>query len=508
MITITTDKYDLIEQIGKGTYGIVYHGRKGNIHLAIKRNLVDKHNKGFTSIRELTAIAILGKHPNIVELHYLSQNPFTSILPASNEYADDKYFMVFNKEDDNGRKYFKNKRPIQEKKQFVIQSISALTYLHCRLFLHLDIKPENFLISHINGKISVKLCDLGMATEMNVSNYYTKGVTTFWYRAPEIMSDYPYDEKADFYSLGATILEIFSGKNFMEGGVDGDNLFKFFVKKYPITFTPSDLDFIKVENYNQVNDVGLVKYISMNTFDIQNFENTDGTYEEFINLLTMMIRINPVKRFDVLNIFNHMFMSSYQQRIVTQNNDINMSYPPVLEKLEVFTCEERNNIQIFKIIYDEREEASWYSHKILFTAIDNNDRFISRLYRSDKTPKTVEKYSINHTRLSDKEINILPTIIIYISIKYHNILTQIPNLYDLIPDDLDKNETIKICMSLEDKILDYLNYRIYYGTFLTCIHKENIEEFIPIILDKYISEGSKYDGKEHHIAIQEMLDSV
>ena len=52
--------------------------------------------------------------------------------------------------------YFSNQR---HKDKFVRQLLSALQYLHSHQVLHLDLKPDNILLTHIDD--DVKLIDLG-----------------------------------------------------------------------------------------------------------------------------------------------------------------------------------------------------------------------------------------------------------------------------------------------------------------------------------------------------------
>jgi serine/threonine protein kinase len=61
-----------------------------------------------------------------------------------------------------------------------------------------------------NGRF-VKLADFGLATlHMSESQSHTVGIGTPKYLAPEVSQNGSYDTKADIYSLGFTILELFN----------------------------------------------------------------------------------------------------------------------------------------------------------------------------------------------------------------------------------------------------------------------------------------------------------
>jgi serine/threonine protein kinase len=511
---LLSSRYKNKGKLGSGTYGIVYLGKGCEGEVAIKRNLVDKGNTGFTAIREMSAIVVLGEHPNIVRFIGLSENPFGSALPKESKYIDDQYYMVFEKEECNGRSFFSQKRTPLVKKQFVVQSVAALTYFHLRLFMHLDIKPDNFLITYKRGVLVVKLCDLGMASEMNVGKEYCGGVSTHWYRAPEIIKGKKYDEKADFYSLGVTILEIMNGKNFMERSSDNASLLSFFTSHYPSPFTQSDLDFFEYQDVPvQNNPVGIERYIGMSHLDVLTFNTTKGSYTDFVNFLTFLIRINPSKRLDAVGIFTHPFMSECGQKMITRNNDINTRTPPVLCPVESIDCVERSYIKTFQEIFNKRSSISWYNHKMIFTAIDIYDRYLSRLYRNEsKTPKTVPRFSDEiqiipeGKKLTEQESVLLPTVIIYLSLKYHTMLSLVPSLRSIMPVGLDKDKSMGICLDLESRVLESMGFKLYFGTFFTCLGNTATEGYISKIISNYVADGPKYNGLPQHEAVMLMIE--
>jgi len=88
------------------------------------------------------------------------------------------------------------------------RTLIGLDYLHSRNILHLDIKAANILLS-VQG--IVKLADFGVSQLLKSSDM-TKDQDDFvgspYYMAPEIIKKQGYNNKADIWSLGITIIEM------------------------------------------------------------------------------------------------------------------------------------------------------------------------------------------------------------------------------------------------------------------------------------------------------------
>jgi serine/threonine protein kinase len=92
-----------------------------------------------------------------------------------------------------------------------IEILESVDYLHKQKVIHRDLKPNNILITDgMNGRF-VKIADFGLATIHEFDGQsHTKYKGTVRYAAPEVMSSTKYDTKADIYSLGVILQELFN----------------------------------------------------------------------------------------------------------------------------------------------------------------------------------------------------------------------------------------------------------------------------------------------------------
>jgi tetratricopeptide (TPR) repeat protein len=120
---------------------------------------------------------------------------------------------------------------------YIAQICRALEYVHARGYIHYDVKPANTLVTQ---KGVVKLMDFG------ISALAEKGLGksirgTPAYTAPEMLIGADVDHRADLFSLGVMLYEIYTGKRPFEG----HNLQELLVSI--VTETPKPLRHIRPE---------------------------------------------------------------------------------------------------------------------------------------------------------------------------------------------------------------------------------------------------------------------
>lgn len=98
-------------------------------------------------------------------------------------------------------------------KEVIRSALLALKYLHDNQICHRDIKPDNLLYLGEEEEEAVQLTDLGFATKVESNQLCNEYVGTLNYAAPEIISGKPYDKSIDIWSLGVSMYTLLSGSN-------------------------------------------------------------------------------------------------------------------------------------------------------------------------------------------------------------------------------------------------------------------------------------------------------
>merc|ERR1711971_897889 len=114
-------------------------------------------------------------------------------------------------------KYIKSHKKLPEKicKNFLQQLGSALRFLRSKDIAHMDLKPQNILISlnhpRINGPV-LKLGDFGFAQHFTSDETKSAIRGSPLYMAPEMVLNKGYDAKVDLWSVGVILYECLYGK--------------------------------------------------------------------------------------------------------------------------------------------------------------------------------------------------------------------------------------------------------------------------------------------------------
>jgi serine/threonine protein kinase len=95
------------------------------------------------------------------------------------------------------------------------QLLLGLAAMHKNKCIHRDLSSRNILV---DGKTSqVFICDFGLARFYDPEEKMSFGVVTQWYRAPEIITDAPYDTKVDIWAVGVIVAELFMQAHLFPG---------------------------------------------------------------------------------------------------------------------------------------------------------------------------------------------------------------------------------------------------------------------------------------------------
>ncbi|XP_013109098.2 twitchin isoform X22 [Stomoxys calcitrans] len=196
------DKYDILEEIGTGAFGVVHRCRElktGNIFAA--KFIPVSHAIEKDMIRREIDIMNQLHHQKLINLHDAFED-------------DDEMVLIL--EFLSGGELFERittegyQMTEAEVMNYMRQICEGIKYMHEKNIIHLDIKPENILCQTRNSNI-VKLIDFGLATRLDPNEMVKITTGTAEFAAPEIVNREPVGFYTDMWATGVLTYILLSG---------------------------------------------------------------------------------------------------------------------------------------------------------------------------------------------------------------------------------------------------------------------------------------------------------
>ncbi len=207
------DRYVIEERIGKGGMGAVYRAHDTLVDEPVALKFMHpellRTEKGRQMFIQEAQIARRLRHENIVAVHDVAWTS-EGILYLSMEFLSGQSLRAFLRKKRNDRRLVEVRLAVTVLKQV----LAALEYAH-RTVIHRDIKPENvFLLASER----VKMLDFGLAKVVHEELFGApvaaaatgRVVGTLGYAAPEQRLRRTVDLRADLYSVGLLLYELFT----------------------------------------------------------------------------------------------------------------------------------------------------------------------------------------------------------------------------------------------------------------------------------------------------------
>ncbi|PIN15736.1 Serine/threonine protein kinase [Handroanthus impetiginosus] len=203
LIEASGSRFRDLELIGRGSFGDVYKGFDKELkkEVAIKVIDLEESEDEIEDIQKEIAVLAECRSPYITDYYgsFLHQTKLWIIMEymAGGSVAD----------------LIQPNQPLDEVSIACIvrDLLHAIDYLHSEGKIHRDIKAANILLTE-NG--DVKVADFGVSAQLTrtISRRKTFVGTPFWMAPEVIQNSEGYNEKADIWSLGITVIEMAKGE--------------------------------------------------------------------------------------------------------------------------------------------------------------------------------------------------------------------------------------------------------------------------------------------------------
>jgi serine/threonine-protein kinase len=209
---ILADRYRVVRLVGEGGMGQVFEAQHVNINkrFAVKllRPEIVSNAEAVQRFRQEAWSASSIGHENIIEIEDFATLPSGAVYLAMEFLVGESLAERMREETALG---------FAEALDIVLQVASGLGAAHDKGIVHRDMKPENIFLAQKHGRAIVKILDFGIAKVSGAdgNKSLTRTGTIFGtphYMSPEQALGKPLDHRADIYSVGVIMYELFTGR--------------------------------------------------------------------------------------------------------------------------------------------------------------------------------------------------------------------------------------------------------------------------------------------------------
>jgi serine/threonine protein kinase len=224
---VIDDRYELIEKIGAGSFGVVFRARHTTLETEVAVKVLKTVGGGGTEL--LSPIDSLGRvqgkapHSEAAEdfrregvracrvQHENAVRVFDfGVLPSGLAYLVMELLKGRNLDDElHDAARLSVKRAVE----VLIPVCSCLAAAHQQNVIHRDIKPANVFLHQAAAGELVKVLDFGVAKLIDPNAAATRDAIAGSpaYMAPERLRGRKYDGRSDVYAVGITLYELLTG---------------------------------------------------------------------------------------------------------------------------------------------------------------------------------------------------------------------------------------------------------------------------------------------------------
>ncbi|KAG7296949.1 hypothetical protein JYU34_019855 [Plutella xylostella] len=209
------DKYDILEEIGTGAFGVVHRCREratGNVFAA----------------KFIPVAGAMEKELIKKEIDIMNQLHHRKLINLHDAFEDDDEMVLIFEFLSGGELFERITEPgysmsEAEAAHYMRQVCEGVRHMHEQNILHLDLKPENVMCQTKSGT-DVKIIDFGLATKLDPNEVVKISTGTAEFAAPEIVEREPVGFYTDMWAVGVLAYVLLSGLSPFAGNNDIETL--------------------------------------------------------------------------------------------------------------------------------------------------------------------------------------------------------------------------------------------------------------------------------------------
>ncbi|XP_013148822.1 PREDICTED: twitchin isoform X2 [Papilio polytes] len=209
------DKYDILEEIGTGAFGVVHRCR-------------ERSTGNYFAAKFIPVAGAMEKELIKKEIDIMNQLHHRKLINLHDAFEDDDEMVLIFEFLSGGELFERITEPgysmsEAEAAHYMRQVCEGVRHMHEQNIIHLDLKPENVMCQTRTGT-DVKIIDFGLATKLDPNEVVKISTGTAEFAAPEIVEREPVGFYTDMWAVGVLAYVLLSGLSPFAGNNDIETL--------------------------------------------------------------------------------------------------------------------------------------------------------------------------------------------------------------------------------------------------------------------------------------------
>lgn len=229
-------KIELLQELGQGSFGMVYEGLardirgQSEIRCAVKTvNDYATNRERIEFLNEASVMKAFDTAHVVRLLGVVSQGQPTLVVMELMANGDLKSYLRSHRPDAETDDVPRQPPTLKRILQMAIEIADGMAYLAAKKFVHRDLAARNCMVAE---DLTVKIGDFGMARDIYETDYYrkgSKGLLPVRWMAPESLKDGVFTSSSDVWSYGVVLWEMATLASQPYQGLSNDEVLRYVI---------------------------------------------------------------------------------------------------------------------------------------------------------------------------------------------------------------------------------------------------------------------------------------
>lgn len=199
--------YEITGELGRGKFAVVKRCVEKATGKAFAAKFLKKRRRGRDCraevIHEMAVLEMARNNPRVVNLHAAYETDHDVVLMLEYAAGGEIFDHCVSEE----------LLPEAQIIRLIRQTLEGVHYLHQSNLVHLDLKPQNILLTSLLPPGDIKIVDFGLARRLGAVGELREILGTPEYVAPEILNYEPITTATDLWSVGVITYMLVTGES-------------------------------------------------------------------------------------------------------------------------------------------------------------------------------------------------------------------------------------------------------------------------------------------------------